>query len=448
MSVEAIEAFDAAERWLLSLIRPDGGRWSVLGQPWAERVRRHQGRQRETLEFLEFIGGPHRGLNSVVVVGTSGKGTVTAMIVELLRAQGFTVADHTSPYLQLPTEKMRRDGVPIGPSEFASCVEELRGHADRWEAIGRELRYGQAWAALVMLWMRRSGCDFAVYEASVGGRFSNAALLNPDVAVITNVGLDHRETLGPDLAQIAWHKAGIAAYSQHVVTGETDSATLSLIQQEAAIRGATVNAVVTPPAGTIQSPTPSYQRLNAALALAAVQALGRLHSFDTHALSLAAALEAPPLAGRFEVVSTAPRVILDGAHNADKVSALVERFQLEHPKVRATILFGSLGNKSPRAMIEKLSAISAGFIATAPRVVGKEPMPAAAMQVLIEEAGMGPCECAERPLDGLRAWLESARPSETLLVTGSLYLIGEVRSHWQSRNDLLSDDVSTPSLHN
>ncbi|MFT6399577.1 MAG: hypothetical protein ACJAYU_004346, partial [Bradymonadia bacterium] len=142
------ERFERADAWLKSLIRPEGGKWALVGQPWEEKLKRHAANQAATLAFLEFVGNPQRALRAVVVVGTAGKGTVTNMIAGLLRETGANVADHTSPYLQVPMEKMRLNGRPIRGAEFAESVEELRRHYEAWCALGNDLRYGQACAAL------------------------------------------------------------------------------------------------------------------------------------------------------------------------------------------------------------------------------------------------------------------------------------------------------------
>ncbi len=445
------ERFDRADAWLKSLIRPDGGDWSLTGQPWEEKLRRHRARQASTLDFLRFIGSPHRGLRSVVVVGTAGKGTVTNMIATLLRSTGASVADHTSPYLQVPMEKMRLDGTPISGIEFAECVDELRGHYDRWRAAGHDLRYGQAWAALVMLWMAHSGADWCVYEASVGGRYSNAALLEPDVAVLTNVGLDHIETLGPSLEQIAWHKAGIAERASHIVTTERSELGLAQLEVECRAHGRGLklgewcrdpeDGKVSVRVGArwvpIGSDVVDHEAANVAAASAAVHLLSDLHGFEFKTDSVGSLVNSETLPGRFEVVSSSPRVVLDGAHNEAKVRALVSQFRREFPGIRATVAFGALATKSPETLIRLLSPIADGFIALAPSVVGKPAAPAVEVARLVAVTSGLPTRTGVVPQAAITEWIAAADPSETLLVTGSMYLVGEARSLWHPIEDLV-----------
>lgn len=441
--VTALERFERANRWLLSLIRADGGATSLVGQPWEERVRRHRARQTETAEFLKFVGRPQDGFRSVAVVGTSGKGTVTAMIAATLVRLGFRVADHTSPYLQLPTEKMRLDGRPIGPGEFADAVDDLRAHVERWRAAGREIRYGQAWAALVMLWMARVGCDFGIYEASVGGRFSNAALLHPDVAVITNVGLDHLQTLGPSLDQVAWHKAGVAAHARTLVTGERGAQSAAIITAEAAKFG--TNLI---PVSPRDDGRPPHVVQNEAVSIAAVRELGRLHGFDVPETALEAARVEARLPGRFEEVQRDPLVILDGAHNADKVRALARSVASMGERGEGTLLFGVLGAKAFEPMLELLAPHFARLVATEPRVYGK---PARAAEEVADHArrsGWNDVEVARDPAAAVTSWLDEAAEDEFLVVSGSMYLAGEVRERWFPRRDLLIDGNSPQGCHN
>ena len=435
---ELVERHEEAHRWLLSLIRPDGGDWSLRGQPWRERVRRHRAKQASTAEFLEFVGRPQDRIRSVVVVGTSGKGSVTAIIAALLRDLGFAVADHTSPYLQLPTEKMRLGGRPIGPGAFADAVAELRSHVERWRDTGRDLRYGQAWAALVMLWMARSGCDFGVYEASVGGRFSNAALLEPDVAVITNVGLDHVETLGPTLDKIAWHKAGVAAHARVVVSGERSAQPAAIIDAEA--RRAGVELVVAEP---LVGSADDHLAQNEATALAAVRALGRVHGFEGPDEVLERVRSESALPGRYEVVQRHPRVILDGAHNADKVSALARKLAIDTEPGRTTVLFGALGVKSLEPMLAALAPVCSRLIATEPRVHGKPARPAVEVADAAVSAGWSSVVVQPDARAALTGWLAAAEAEESLVVTGSMYLVGDVRERWFPSLDLLIDGILT-----
>ncbi|MFT6399630.1 MAG: dihydrofolate synthase/folylpolyglutamate synthase [Bradymonadia bacterium] len=267
------------------------------------------------------------------------------------------------------------------------------------------------------------------------------------MAVITNIGLDHLETLGPSLEQIAWHKAGIAAHAAHVVTTQRASESLALIERECSESGATLAKVawrrsdVGGDVGgaaevslgghwvSLGADCADHQAANAAAALVTVEWLARRHGFDLPPVRLDR-LFSDGLPGRFEIVQESPRVILDGAHNIDKVTALVAQFQREYPGVRATVAFGVLARKSPESLIRLLEPIAERFIALTPRSVGKPALGAADVQALVSRVTGMTCTIGEGTVLAVERWMQEAKPSQTLIVTGSMYLVGEVRTRW------------------
>lgn len=468
-----ISDFRAQEKWLFSLITdPEGKRY------FQKKTRETQEREfseqlDRTTDFLRFAGHPERQFKSVHVAGTSGKGSVTTMIAGILTHCGLQTAHLTSPYLQLPTEKLMYNGRPIAPSEFAQLVRDFRVIYEAWKEAGNpNLRYGEAWVALKYLWLAKRQVEWGVVETGVGGRYDPTNALPADLAVITNVDYDHVKSLGPNLTDIAWHKAGIIKEGQLAITAAANASVLEVIRAEAAQKGATLYCkgrdfdVVVHDASTISVQTPfnrydhirikakgAYQLQNAGLAIAAVDLLGE-HDLlappkacpDEGSVggltpeTIARALAQVTYAGRMEVVSTEPLVILDGAHNPAKMQALVQSVQSSYPNKRIIAILGALLYKDVTQIVEILEPISTRFIATEPHVFGKPATPARMLAEKIQHlCPTKPVAFAEHVHDAIEQALAISNPDDLLLITGSLYLVGEARDYWYPTEQLLRE---------
>lgn len=451
---QALEDFQAADRWLLSQIQdPSGAPFLAVRTP-AERLAEYRERAVNLRAFLDFAGRPETRFNSVQVAGTSGKGSVTALIAALLTACGQHTADHTSPYLQIPNEKLRLNGQPIAPSVYAAMMDRLRALLDAWRAAGGDLRYGQAWAVLTFLWFGAEQVDWGVYETSLGGRFSAARQLPASLAVITNVDYDHVNALGPSLADIAWHKAGVIRPGVPAVTAETRPETLAIFAAEARAQGAPLHRIDYNVDGdrlTVVTPYNTWRDLpfivarradrrrprdfraaNAALAITAVDLLATAHGFELSADAITTALARPPLPGRFEIVQQAPTVVLDGAHNGHKMAALAGALADAFSDRRLTIIVGKVATKSADDLIEKLAPLGVQrWIATQPVVYGKPVTPAAELAETIAAVAPGAAPAIFPDVqDALDDALASAGPDDVIVVTGSIYLLGGARERW------------------
>ena len=248
--------------------------------------------------FFRELGDPQRAFPAIHVTGTSGKGSVCWAIAHLLRGAGLRVGLHVSPYLQVATEKIWIDGCYLDGSEFARIVDRIAPVARRYRTADCPATvHGMASAAVAFEAFRRARVDVAVVEACCGGRFDVTAHLHTRVAVVTSVGDDHLDVLGPTVRDVAWHKAGILRRGCPAVSGVA-GASRRVIREEA--RALDVELLEVPTRGR------PVARANRELAEAAVRAWG---------IAAPGGAEFPGFPGRLETVAVRPRVVLDIAHN-------------------------------------------------------------------------------------------------------------------------------------
>jgi len=413
--------------------------------------------------FLATIGNPHLGYPIVHVGGTSGKGSTSTAIAAILTAAGYRTGLHTSPYLQTPAEKLQVGGRLVEPQMYVSLIDEILAAHARWlEAGEASLTYGEAWVSLTALFYRACDVDVAVLEVGAGGRFDLTNIIDPVLSVITSVGIDHTHTLGSTIESIAWHKAGIVKPGVPAVTAVTNREALDIIAAEAESTGSPLTIVdpdlaatnITMDAhgtGWLDGTTGqrfhtgqrgSFQARNGATAVAAVRAL-REAGLAIPDEAIDQGLQAARIPGRAELVTDACPVLLDGAHNEDKVAALAADLPALLPVAggapRVAVL-GVLEAKQAQGMMASLVPVMDALVATSPRVTAKEPRAASEIVTLAREAGFhGPVWVEPEPRDAIASAIglaTSAAPG-AVFVTGSLYLVGNVRERWYRADDIV-----------
>ncbi|GIW03688.1 MAG: hypothetical protein KatS3mg059_0308 [Thermomicrobiales bacterium] len=267
-----VERYHHAVARLNALIDPEHQRSATLAEVRA-RAERRLARLRA---FLAFLGNPHQRFPVIHVGGTSGKGSTATAIAAVLTAAGYRTGLHLSPYLQVATEKLQLNGQLIAPGAFADLVTETLAAADAWSArSGERLSYGEAWFALLATSFATEQVDMAVIEVGAGGRFDLTNVVQPVVSVITSVGLDHMDTLGPTIRDIAWHKAGIIKPGAPVVTPVRDPEALGPILDEARLTGSEVIHVLSTGPAPSSGMAGAFQHVNTATAVATIRALIR-----------------------------------------------------------------------------------------------------------------------------------------------------------------------------
>ena len=434
-------------------------------------TRRATTRMGRLVRFLDRLGNPQQSYPIVHVGGTSGKGSTSTMIAAMLTAAGLTTGLHTSPYLQSPSEKLQSNGDLISPGMYVDLVDQLLGVHDAWLADGEDsLTYGEAWVALTLLYFRETGADVAVLEVGAGGRFDLTNIVTPVVSVITSVGIDHTATLGSTIPDIAWHKAGIIKPGIPAVTGVTDAAALAVVKAGAAEVGAplvivspgeSVRDVRTDRQGTtwIDGTTGlehhtalrgEFQARNGAVALATIQAL-REQGYFISDEAVARGLQTARIPGRMELIDDRVPVLLDGAHNAEKVEALAQDVPNLLPvsgEGRRIGVLGVLETKQAREMLASVVGEIDVLIATAPQVLAKDSRDPAGMAAVAQQAGFhGEVVLEPDPVTAIERALELATdlPGSAVLVTGSLYLVGNVRERWHRTSDVILARSSWPT---
>jgi dihydrofolate synthase/folylpolyglutamate synthase len=404
-----------AERWLLSL--------ELFGMRFGlERMR----------ALVAALGAPHKAFRAIHVVGTNGKSSTTRMIAALLARHGVRAGAYLSPHLVSFCERIRVDGADLAPERFAAAVGRARAAAelvDRTREPDDGVTQFEALTAAAYAQLAQAGVEVAVVEAGLGGRWDATNVIDAEIAVLTNIGLEHTRWLGSTVAEIAREKLAVLAPGATLVLGadlHPDADAQARIAAERA--DATIlRAPAWPDAlapGLELLARGAFQRRNFAVACTAAHAyLGSLEEAGIRAVAAST-----PIPGRFDVVADAEgrgEIVLDGAHNAAGIAALVESlpaFLAGRPLVAVVSV---LDDKDARPMLESLLALCAGVVFTAsahPRAL--------APATLAALAGDLPAHVAARvehdPRGALAIARELAGAAGVVLATGSIYLVADL----------------------
>jgi dihydrofolate synthase/folylpolyglutamate synthase len=398
--------------------------------------------------FLARLDDPHRRLQTVVVAGTKGKGSTAAMIASIGQASGLKAGLYTSPHLCSIRERICVNGEMISEEVFAGLVNDLMPHI---EAVGmadvRRFRtFFEILTAMALVHFQRVGVDVAVLEVGLGGRLDATNVATPLVSVITPISFDHTEVLGETIPQIAREKAGIIKPHGLVVMAPQRPDASAVIRDVCLAQGARLVDVASelrwrpwhcswegsrfdldgtaraypnlaiPLAGPHQLP-------NAATAVATAEAL-QGQGLPISADGIRQGVKQVKWEGRLETVSRQPWIVLDGAHNGDSAHCLREALAACFPYRRLILVLGISANKNLAGIIEELAPLAAVTVATRAMV----PRAAPPQQV----AALASRWCSrtiveEDTQQGLARAIAETQPDDLLLVTGSLYLVGDAK---------------------
>ena len=444
--------YDAAVRYLLSLGRE-------LAAPTQAAAAKFD--LENIIILAERLGRPDRAYPSAHIAGTNGKGSTAAFLESILRQAGFRTGLNTSPHLERINERMRINGEEISDEAFAETLTRIRALTEELLAAGK-LRayptYFECVTAMAFEYFARERAEFGVFEVGLGGRLDATNILHPIISIITRIDFDHENFLGHSLQEIAGEKAGILKPGVPLVLAEQRPEAREVIlararelacpvietanvfridgesMQESRVRASVTEAAT----GTVFELAPNlpgrFQLQNSLNALAAARFLQQ-RGFCISGENISQGIANAVWPGRLEKLQSHPDVYLDGAHNPSAARELAAFLDENFAGRRIWLIYAALRDKAVDEVAGLLFPRAEEVILTAPRTPR-----AVSGEQLAEIAGhhatrFSVISEAEQAFDYA---LAKAAPNDAIFVTGSLYLVGQLRHYWKNRTRVLT----------
>jgi dihydrofolate synthase/folylpolyglutamate synthase len=397
-------------------------------------------------KLVEALGSPHKAYRTIHVVGTNGKSSTTRFISSLLETQGLKVGAYVSPHLVSLAERQMVDSIPSTDEEFCDLVARIRPVAeelDRAFPSGGGLTQFEVLTAAAFLYFKERGCDVAVVEAGLGGRLDATAVISSEVQVVTSIGREHTELLGDTPSAILKEKAAVIPLNGRAVAGSLDLELKAELKEICAGRGASccflgdeLVILADPRAATFDvfglygcytdlylRVLGSYQRANAAVAVAAVELF---NGAELEGASVRAALAATGIPGRLEIISTQPLCIFDGSHNPPGMEETMRSLDQILERRRLIAVVSILRDKEASEMMRHLAPRCDIIFATqssSPRALA-----AHELAEIVSGLGKGPEVFVDPdPRSAMVSAYRLATSNQVVLVTGSFTLISDLK---------------------
>ncbi|HET6173967.1 MAG TPA: hypothetical protein VFD90_15260 [Gaiellales bacterium] len=378
--------------------------------------------------LLEELDNPQERLDAVHVVGTNGKSSTVRFAAAALTASGLRTGAYLSPHVISWDERVQIDGRPVGPAALAVALDRVQEAAHAVEAsLGEGPTQFEALTAAAFLALAEAGVEACVVEAGLGGRHDATRVVNARVVGLTNVGLDHQRVLGDTRELILAEKVAVLEPGAELVVGVVDDELYGEAEALAEQAGASCERIAAG-AGDSLPLAAAYLRDDAALALrlAELRLAPRPLARDAAVAALAAAV--PP--GRLERIPGSPAVLLDGAHNAEGMRALVGELDGALGALRPRVGVLALQDDKPlEAMLAALAPALDALVATTSGHAGHaRALPAEALAAAARRAGLCDVVTEPDPQAALARARKRAGAGGAVVVTGSLYLLERVRA--------------------
>jgi dihydrofolate synthase/folylpolyglutamate synthase len=407
--------------------------------------------------LAERLDHPERAYPSAHIAGTNGKGSTAAFLESILRRAGFRTGLNTSPHLAKINERMRVNGQDIGDDQFAAVLTHIHELIEHLLADG-DLRahptYFECVTAMAFAFFAAERVEFGIFEVGLGGRLDATNILMPELAILTRIDFDHENFLGHSLQEIAGEKAGILKRGVPVVVAaEQRAEALRVIVHRAqeldcpivdtaiayrvtdvAVEAGCARAHVTEAASgwsvQIAPQLPGrFQVHNAVNAVAAARLLvarGLRISDDTIARGVAEAV----WPGRIEKLHSRPDIYLDGAHNPSAARELAAFLTENFAGRNVRLLFGAMRDKAVDEIAGILFPLATEVIFTEPRnprAISAPQLAEISAHYAVKSTIIADTEKA------LEYALAQSGPDDAIFITGSLYLVGQLREAWKNR---------------
>ncbi|OQX03134.1 MAG: FolC bifunctional protein [Desulfobacteraceae bacterium IS3] len=394
--------------------------------------------------ILDGLKNPQDRFKTIHVAGTNGKGSISSALATILKLAGYKVGLYTSPHLVRFNERICINGAEISDENVVKAYQAVR----KVHTGDREPTFFEFSTAMAFYEFGRQKVDWAVIETGMGGRMDATNIIMPEVSIISNISLEHQSYLGNTVSEIAGEKAGIIKKYIPVITGVKQKAAISALNEAAEKNSAPLYRfgkdfrVRRNKDGSfhyfgIQNQwknmrtalSGSYQVDNAALVLGACEILNQGFANLSEDVIRQGLFE-NRWAGRLEVVSTSPYVILDGAHNSDAAKHLADFLSKSGKNI--TLVVGILDDKPYEAMMAHLLPVCKKVIITQPDI--DRAMPPKKLYD-IAKAKVKHVTVEPKVADAVQKAMAEAKPDEVICIAGSLYVVGEAKAFFESQTE-------------
>jgi len=436
--------YSQAEEYLNSFINYE----QIAGIPYAQR----DYGLGHVEELLSRMADPQLAARTVHIAGTKGKGSVSAMIAQVLSASGYRTGLYTSPHLLNLRERIRINDTLISEVEFAATMDEIKPfiEAMRQDTIFRLPTYFEVLTVLAFVYFQKKRLDFQVLEVGLGGRLDATNVVSkPVVCIITTISLDHTQILGNTLGEIAGEKAGIIKPSCWVVLSPQPGEAASVINEICREKEAKVvqvgkdvtwhkiggdfhyqSLVIDGRKNSYDVSIPllgDFQLENAATAVAALEIIDPT-GFAISAANIAQGLARVQWPGRFQILQQHPIVLVDGAHNVTSIKRLVSNIKAYFNHKKIVLVFGTSSDKDIQGIINELVPLSPQVIVTRSSHSSRA-TPTATLAAEFNKRGIRP-EAKETVAEAISRALSLVDRTDIICVTGSLFVVAEALNYF------------------
>ncbi len=375
--------------------------------------------------FLNLLDNPDRWLNFIHITGTSGKGTVTNMLHEVIYSSGVKVGSFTSPFVTTSIEKIKINDKYISMDDFVKIVEKMK------PAIKQTIKskfgavsYFEVFFAISLVYFRQQKCDWVVLEVGLGGRYDATNVIeNPVFTAITNIDYDHTEILGKTLTKIARDKAGIIKKGSTFFTSENRKSILKIFKNICTNHSVEFNAI---------QHSRDYMKNNILLVTNICKKIG-IKDSDIHV-----GISKSRLQCRFEIIQNDPTIIIDGAHNKAKIKSTIDNLRkIKYNKLHLVIAISQ--NKDHLAILKQLIPVADNiyftkFMNRFRKCADPESLINLSKNYFKKDAIYMKYTSSKKATS---IALQNADKSDIILITGSFFLAGEIRKLWYPEEEIL-----------
>ncbi|WP_291568953.1 MULTISPECIES: bifunctional folylpolyglutamate synthase/dihydrofolate synthase [unclassified Clostridium] len=405
-----------------------------------------------TEKILEFLGNPHKHIKTIHVAGTNGKGSTTAMLTSILMEAGYNVGSYISPYIEEFEERIQINRNNIPKEELAEVVTEVS------KAVSKVVDLGyvnptefEIITCAGFLYFHKKNIDYALIEVGLGGRLDSTNVITPILSIISSISLDHTQILGDTLDKIAYEKAGIIKEKVPVVLFPQEEVAEDVIEKTCKEKNSKlikvprdISEYVAVTSNTLEGKEIKTQQINLKneyIDSYELSLLGKHQILNSTVVVYAArelmnlgvkiskdniinGLKSVQWPGRLEIMKNNPLVVIDGAHNIDGIKKLTESIDLYFKYNKLILILGILADKQVEDMIKTIAPKAERIISVTPHSDRAEL--AEDLKIEIEKLGVS-CEAIDSYEEAYRKALSYCNDDDLLLISGSLYMIGDMR---------------------